>query len=365
QRPKPRVDPVLRRGPGRAAGLQDRRRTRGQSGRPAHPGRRTPPSFPLNGLTAAVFRAPVRYDAARRGRPPPDPTRLLQHPLDLHAPGLRLCDPGRDHPPDPDRDRPRQTASRPELRIPPRHGAGDRRGQDARRLAHLHLRPEHRRIDSEVVGPLAGRRLDRPKGGEPGPEDRIRGAVPPLEHPSHERHDPDLRVLRLQPGREGPGAEHVPDREFPRGPESRGDPWSDLVRRARILPRLTAHTLMVWGRFRRPVFELPSVLDATGLLDKAFGRAAKATATGPDRISRRSPRPVAPSDGSRRSTPPCGRSWSQAIRTWGRVPLSGRSPPVDRRSRTTPSPRNGFRSVTSTGGWSVSRSSTPRASSID
>jgi len=34
------------------------------------------------------------------------------------------------------------------------------------------------------------------------------------------------------------------------------------------------------------VFELPSVLDATGLLDKAFGRAAKATATGPDRIAR-------------------------------------------------------------------------------
>ena len=49
---------------------------------------------------------------------------------------------------------------------------------------------------------------------------------------------------------------------------------------------MTAHTLMVWGRFRRPVFELPSVLDATGLLDKAFGRAAKATATGPDRIAR-------------------------------------------------------------------------------
>src|SRR5947199_9558847 len=43
---------------------------------------------------------------------------------------------------------------------------------------------------------------------------------------------------------------------------------------------------MVRGRFRRPVFELPSVLDATGLLDKAFGRAAKATATGPDRIAR-------------------------------------------------------------------------------
>src|SRR5438046_4193839 len=43
---------------------------------------------------------------------------------------------------------------------------------------------------------------------------------------------------------------------------------------------------MVWGRFRRPVFELPSVLDATGLLDESFGRAAKATATGPDRIAR-------------------------------------------------------------------------------
>jgi nucleolar GTP-binding protein len=34
------------------------------------------------------------------------------------------------------------------------------------------------------------------------------------------------------------------------------------------------------------VFELPSVLDASGLLDKAFGRAAKATATGPDRMAR-------------------------------------------------------------------------------
>ena len=34
------------------------------------------------------------------------------------------------------------------------------------------------------------------------------------------------------------------------------------------------------------MFELPSVLDATGLLDKAFGRAAKATATGPDRVAR-------------------------------------------------------------------------------
>lgn len=34
------------------------------------------------------------------------------------------------------------------------------------------------------------------------------------------------------------------------------------------------------------MFELPSVLDASALLDKAFGRAAKATATGPDRMSR-------------------------------------------------------------------------------
>lgn len=34
------------------------------------------------------------------------------------------------------------------------------------------------------------------------------------------------------------------------------------------------------------MFELPSVLDATGLLDKAFGRAAKATATGRDRMGR-------------------------------------------------------------------------------
>ena len=34
------------------------------------------------------------------------------------------------------------------------------------------------------------------------------------------------------------------------------------------------------------MFELPSVLDASGLLDKAFGRAAKATATGPDRMAR-------------------------------------------------------------------------------
>src|SRR5947199_10873999 len=47
-----------------------------------------------------------------------------------------------------------------------------------------------------------------------------------------------------------------------------------------------AHTLLVPVRFRRPVLELPSFLDATGLLDKAFGRAAKATATGPDRIAR-------------------------------------------------------------------------------
>src|SRR5947199_4884851 len=43
---------------------------------------------------------------------------------------------------------------------------------------------------------------------------------------------------------------------------------------------------MVRGRFRRPVFELPSVLDATGLRDKAFRRAAKPTATGPDRVAR-------------------------------------------------------------------------------
>ena len=34
------------------------------------------------------------------------------------------------------------------------------------------------------------------------------------------------------------------------------------------------------------MFELPSVLDASGLLDKAFGRAAKTTATGPDRVAR-------------------------------------------------------------------------------
>ena len=34
------------------------------------------------------------------------------------------------------------------------------------------------------------------------------------------------------------------------------------------------------------VFDLPSVLDAPALLDKAFGRAAKATATGPDRVTR-------------------------------------------------------------------------------
>src|SRR5207249_11643651 len=113
-------------------------------------------------------------------------------------------------------------------------------------------------------------------------EDRIHGAVPPLEHPPHERHDPDLRVLPLQPGREGPGAEHVPDREFPRGPESRRDPRRDLVRRPRILPHLTAHTLMVRGRFRRPVYELPSVVAATGLLDKVFGLAVIAPATGPD-----------------------------------------------------------------------------------
>src|SRR5216110_445464 len=170
QRPQSRVDPDLRRTPGRAAGLQDRRRARRQSGRPAHPGRRTPSSFPLNGLTAAVFRAPAGYDAERRGRSPPDPARLLQHPLDLHAPGVRVCDPGRDHPADPDRDRPRQTARRPELRIPPWHRLGDRRGQDARRVAHLHLRPEHRRIDSEVVGPLAGRRLDCEEGREAGPK---------------------------------------------------------------------------------------------------------------------------------------------------------------------------------------------------
>jgi len=34
------------------------------------------------------------------------------------------------------------------------------------------------------------------------------------------------------------------------------------------------------------VFDLPTVLDVTELLDKAFGRAAKATATGPDRVAR-------------------------------------------------------------------------------
>ncbi len=34
------------------------------------------------------------------------------------------------------------------------------------------------------------------------------------------------------------------------------------------------------------MFEIPSILTAQGLLDKAFGRAAKATATGPDRMTR-------------------------------------------------------------------------------
>lgn len=34
------------------------------------------------------------------------------------------------------------------------------------------------------------------------------------------------------------------------------------------------------------MFDLPTVLDVTELLDKAFGRAAKATATGPDRVAR-------------------------------------------------------------------------------
>jgi len=37
---------------------------------------------------------------------------------------------------------------------------------------------------------------------------------------------------------------------------------------------------------RAAVFELPSILTAESLLDKAFGRAAKATATGVDRIAR-------------------------------------------------------------------------------
>jgi len=37
---------------------------------------------------------------------------------------------------------------------------------------------------------------------------------------------------------------------------------------------------------RATVFELPSILTAESLLDKAFGRAAKATATGPDRATR-------------------------------------------------------------------------------
>src|SRR3989475_3398840 len=37
---------------------------------------------------------------------------------------------------------------------------------------------------------------------------------------------------------------------------------------------------------RAAVFEVPSILTAESLLDKAFGRAAKATATGPDRIAR-------------------------------------------------------------------------------
>jgi len=37
---------------------------------------------------------------------------------------------------------------------------------------------------------------------------------------------------------------------------------------------------------RAAVFELPSILTAESLLDKAFGRAAKATATGPDRVGR-------------------------------------------------------------------------------
>src|SRR2546422_9170659 len=40
------------------------------------------------------------------------------------------------------------------------------------------------------------------------------------------------------------------------------------------------------GSIRAPVFELPSVLDGPALLDKAFGRAAKATATGPNRVAR-------------------------------------------------------------------------------
>src|SRR5207249_3198881 len=37
---------------------------------------------------------------------------------------------------------------------------------------------------------------------------------------------------------------------------------------------------------RAAVFELPSILTAESLLDKAFGRAAKATATGQDRVGR-------------------------------------------------------------------------------
>src|SRR3989475_9840100 len=37
---------------------------------------------------------------------------------------------------------------------------------------------------------------------------------------------------------------------------------------------------------RAAVFEVPSILTAESLLDKAFGRAAKATATGPDRVAR-------------------------------------------------------------------------------
>src|SRR2546428_3647082 len=37
---------------------------------------------------------------------------------------------------------------------------------------------------------------------------------------------------------------------------------------------------------RAAVLELPWILTAESLLDKAFGRAAKATATGPDRITR-------------------------------------------------------------------------------
>src|SRR6267143_1690377 len=257
QRPESRVDPDVRgasRGPPR---IWNRRGAGGQSRRPAHPRRPTPSAFPLSELTPAVFITLPGYDAEGRGRPHPDPDRLVQYALDLPAPSLRLRDPRRDPPSNPHRTHPRETPQRPEFWVPPRHRVRDRGGEDPRRVAGLRPGSQHRRTNPQMVGAVASGRVVRGQSGKARSKDGIRGAVPAPQRSPHERHDPDLLVLDLQPGGQGPRAEPVPHRELYRSAEPRGDPWRDLVPREALLPPLTAHILILPGRFARPCSSCP------------------------------------------------------------------------------------------------------------